>query len=1105
MRKKILVSLFFLWIILSCSADSGNGSRYGEWNDGLNLSLISGQGNMGLYDIPNRNHPDHNNSSPDFVDESINYSEFGPNIDLIRQENVAIDSSPDLNVFSNQNIPNISFYNPNNGQNYDVLQNVDIYGSHFEPGIRANLTNGTFRLQNATNTHFTSSDSISTSFNLQGMNPGRYWIEVKNPDGIESYKNFNLTWGSENPLYFPTSVCVDSTGNVYVTDTENNRIQKFSSTGEYLMGWGSYGSGIGQFGYPSGISVDNDDNVYVTDTNNNRVQKFSSDGEYLTSWGSSGSETGKFHYPYGICVDNSGYVFVSDTFNNRIQKFSSDGVYLTSWGSSGPGTGQFALPVGISVDSFGEVYVVDWGHNRIQKFSSDGVYLTSWGSSGSGNGQFYYPFGISTDISGNVYVVDSENSRIQKFNSDGVFLTKWGSEGSGPVQFEYPYGVCTDSSGDIYVADSENYRIQKFSSVGVFLMSFGYPGPYNFDYPHGISSDYSGNVYVADTENDRIQKYDSDGYYLTSWGSYGSSPGQFDGPGAISVDSSGNVYVADLWNDRIQKFSSSGVNLSSWGSSGTTPGKFDYPSGIGIDSSGNVYVADAGNDRIQKFTSSGQFLGTWGSSGSGPGQFDGPYSICIDYSDTVYVTDSSNDRIQKFSSGGVFLTEWGSLGSGPGQFDYPRGISNDNYGNVYVADAGNDRIQKFSSEGEYLTEWGSYGPDPGQFNYPMGICADIFGNVFVADTDNNRIQKFSDVPFTVLPAASPVVGEIVPNSGFAGSITSFNLTGSQFGNGAQVNLTKSGQTNISTTCSLSGTNLTGTFVLPSDVITSPWNVSVNQGGMYSNDNVLFTILAPIPKITNLNPPGSLQYNYTSSFPVLITGTGFGTVPSTNGVTVDGSPVLYTINSNTEINATFPDSIDNTLGTHPVIVNGESGPSQVYNFIVAADWFTINATSDGIGWIGPSGLFPVLPGSSQTFTFASTAGAVIKNITLNGEEVLPKPESTYTISNINQNYEVRLNNEPIPGIVIAAFTAASAGGNSVRFTDASWGKPTSWKWDFGDGTTGSGNTIVHSYENPGTYTVSFWTRNALSQSQEIRGDIMVPLVGLGAKTLIFGPQ
>jgi len=243
-------------------------------------------------------------------------------------------------------------------------------------------------------------------------------------------------WGSrgagDEKFYDPQGIAVDRSGNFYVADTINHGVKKFSPDGVFLTKWGSEGeepwdlpggSEDGQLLCPFGVAVDRSGNVYVADTYNYHIQKFSPWGWFLTKWGSEGSGDGEFKNPTGIAVDGSGNVYVTDIDNNCIQKFSSDGVFLTSWGSFGSEDGQFNHPAGVAVEGNGNIYVADTDNNRIQKFSSDGVFLTSWGSYGSEDGQFNRPSGVAVDRSGNVYVADSGNDRIQKFtypNSTGI-------------------------------------------------------------------------------------------------------------------------------------------------------------------------------------------------------------------------------------------------------------------------------------------------------------------------------------------------------------------------------------------------------------------------------------------------------------------------------------------------------------------------------------------------------------------------------------------------------------------------------------------------------------------------------------------------------------
>ena len=118
---------------------------------------------------------------------------------------------------------------------------------------------------------------------------------------------FETKWGTlGGPLRDPYGVAVDGSGNVYVADSSNNRIQKFTSAGVFVTKWGTAGSGDGQFNGPLGVAVDGSGNVYVTDSD--RVQKFTSAGAFITTWGTYGSGDCQFDRPEGVAVDGSGNV-----------------------------------------------------------------------------------------------------------------------------------------------------------------------------------------------------------------------------------------------------------------------------------------------------------------------------------------------------------------------------------------------------------------------------------------------------------------------------------------------------------------------------------------------------------------------------------------------------------------------------------------------------------------------------------------------------------------------------------------------------------------------------------------------------------------------------
>ena len=200
--------------------------------------------------------------------------------------------------------------------------------------------------------------------------------------------------------------------------------------------FGSSGTGPGQFDSSPGQVALNQTSgdVYVVDVGNYRVERFDPDGAFLSQFGSLGSGPGEFDFagnPSGIAVDDSdGSVYVLDIANNRVQKFTASGAFIDAFGEAGSGDGQFNFPAGIAVDpSTGDVYVADTGNNRVQKFDSAGNYVDQFGAEGSGDGQFSGPARLTVDSTGDVYVLERFN-RVQKFDSAGNFDSVFAA---GPV------------------------------------------------------------------------------------------------------------------------------------------------------------------------------------------------------------------------------------------------------------------------------------------------------------------------------------------------------------------------------------------------------------------------------------------------------------------------------------------------------------------------------------------------------------------------------------------------------------------------------------------------------------------------------------------------
>jgi sugar lactone lactonase YvrE len=595
----------------------------------------------------------------------------------------------------------------------------------------------------------------------------------------------------------PSGMAVDANGNLYFADQGNERIRMIAAaTGIISTVAGSGKGGFGGDGgaatsaildQPQGVAVDANGNLFIADTNNNRIREVVAATGIITTVAGGGNAKGTFYgdggaatqallyFPTGVAFDTNENLYIADSGNNRIRIVAAATGIINTIAGGGKGTfsgdggaataASLNAPYGVAVDASDNLYIADSSNNRIRMVAASS--------------------GIITTIAGD---------GTASFSGDGGAATS--------ASLDFPVALIIDASGNVYIVDQNNCAIRKVTSVTGIITTIagnGSPGFFGdgaaatssgLSFPNGVAADPSGNQFIADTLDNRIRRVAVATGIITTVAGNGTRGFSGDGgaatnatlsiPKALAVDANDNLYFSD-GDFRVRMVASATGTITTVAGNGTpgfggdggaaTAASLNGVTGVAVDANHNLYIADVGNSRIRMVAAATGIIttvvgnGTRGFSGDGgiatAASLGSPYAVALDANNNLYLADRDNSRIRMVAAATGIITTIagngtpgsccdGGLATSAELYD-PIGVAVDATGNLYIADAKLTRIREVAAATGIITTIAGNGTagfsgDGGlavnaEMEVPDGVAVDGSGNLFIADTSNNRIRE----------------------------------------------------------------------------------------------------------------------------------------------------------------------------------------------------------------------------------------------------------------------------------------------------------------------------------------------------------------------------
>ncbi len=669
----------------------------------------------------------------------------------------------------------------------------------------------------------------------------------------------------------PSGVAVALDGTMYVVETFAHqvvRVDAATSEVSVVAGIGSIGySGDGGLGAaarlsgPEGVAVDGLGNVFIADTQNNRIRRVDAASRLITTVVGSGiagfagdggpATSAQLNRPLGVAVDGLGNLYVADSQNNRIRRIDAQtGLIETVAGNANEGyveddvlatSTSLHKPSGVAFDSDGSFLIADTANHRIRRVDAVTKIITTFAGTGtSGDGgdggaatdaELKNPRGVHVDsITGEVYVADTANHRLRRIDASGVISTVAGTGDDGDLgdggpaldaQLSNPYSVARNADGDLLIADTTNHKIRRIDGTETISTVLGTGSPSvprdgaaatsaKLSAAAGVVVDGAGNVYLSDQRGQVVLRVD--GATQAIFRVAGTGRAGFSGDGELAVDArlrgprglalapDGSLYLSDSNNGRVRRVDTSTGVITTVAGGGSPAGNGDgglateakliFPYGLAIDDAGHLYIADEFEARVRRVDAVSGIITTVAGGGApaegiGDGELAtdaellGPDGLAVDSLGNLFIADARHGRVRRVDAVSGIITTVAGGGSPPdglgdggaataAQLSHPQDVSLDGAGNLLIADSDHGRIRLVDAEtSEISTIAGSGGPpDTGDGGpavdatmwEPWAVGVDGGGHVLLADGYGGHLRRV-DVDTHLI---STVAGAIEP-------------------------------------------------------------------------------------------------------------------------------------------------------------------------------------------------------------------------------------------------------------------------------------------------------------------------------------------------------